>query len=235
MRTMIGAVGLAVVLCAAVVSNANAGVSVEVSVGGHHGFGPGVDCGFDDLDREDLIVINNNQVGFWVMLPSGRWVFQCRSMWFDSEWNEWRYGPWWHDYAVSYSCHCHDSFRQFCPFHGVQFHTYMHRHYPKYWNRTFSHRVIRVPDRHVRYADHRGPGRIAPARHPVTVIERTRIVTPAAKHSVERNGGLRKSAETRQPGVGAPATTRPQTMGKSDRGQNNNSGNRPTMRRQLGR
>ena len=74
-----------------------------------------------------------------------------------------------------------------------------------------------------------------PSNHPTTIVETTKIITPARTQSADRNGGLRKAAETRQSGVGAQVNPRPQSMGKSDRGQNQPSGNRTTMRRELGR
>jgi hypothetical protein len=242
MRTMIKVVSLSVVLVAAVLSNANACESVQVSVGGPAGYVSYSSSDYDDMDREDLIIINNNQVGFWVMLPSGRWVFRCRSMWYDNGWDEWHYGPWWDNYSISYNFN--EPFHFFHPYIGMWFHPFIYNHYPNYWERAYGHRSLPFRARlerdagHMRYEDRRDRNwtrSAAPGNHPTTIVETTRIITPDRTHFTDRDGGLRKAAETRQPGVGAQVNPRPQSMGRGDRGQSQPSGNRPAMRRELGR
>ena len=245
MRTFTKVVSLAVVLVAAVWSNADAGVSVRVSVGGPLVYGSYCSSDYDDMDREDLIVIDNNQVGFWVMLPSGRWVFRCRSMWYDNGWDEWHYGPWWDNYSISYNYS--DPFHFSCPYNGMWYHSFIYSHYPRYWERTYGHRALPFQARLERDAGHMRPGdrrvsnwtpSVVHNNHPTTIVETTRIITPARTQSADRDGGLRKAADTRQPGVGAQVNPRPQSMGnmgRGDRGQSQPSGNRPAMRRELGR
>jgi hypothetical protein len=244
MRTMIGAVSITAILFAAVWTNASAAVSVEVSVGS-----PGYvlynDRDYDDMDREDLIVIDNSQVGFWVMLPSGRWVFRCRSMWYDNVWDEWHYGPWWDNYSIAFAPNCSDAFHLFHPYHGSWYHSYMHNHYPRYWERNYGHRRLPFHDRLDRHAfnprfdnhgDRNMTSRMAPGNHPTKIIETTRIITPDRTHSPDRDGALRKS-DNRQPGVSAPApdNSRSRTMDNNSRPTNKPSSQRNNMRHELGR
>jgi hypothetical protein len=115
-----------------------AGHSVSVSLQVGSGY---ADCDDfeDDVDWDNMIVINNDRIGFWLMLPSGMWVFRCRDMHYDYAYDEWRYGPWWNDYTVSYGCHCHrHAPSAWCPHHGTRFHVYMRRHYPRYHDRYFT-------------------------------------------------------------------------------------------------
>jgi hypothetical protein len=245
MRTITNSVSLAVVLFAAVLSNANACGSVQVSVGGPAGYVSYNSNDYDDMDREDLVVIDNNQVGFWVMLPSGRWVFRCRSMWYDSGWDEWCYGPWWDNYSISFNYN--GPFHLFGHYNGVWYHSFMYNHYPRYWERTYGHRALPFRDRLERDAGHMRPEdrrdrnwtpSVVHSNRPNTIVETTRIITPARTQSADRDGGLRKAAEVRQPGMGAQVNPRPQSMGnmgRNDRGQSQPSGNRPAMRRELGR
>ena len=110
----------------------------------------------DDMDWDNVVIIDNTRIGFWVMLPSGRWVLRCRSMWWNSGLAEWSFGPWWYDYSIVYGTY-------FVPFHW-----YMHSYYPRWHNHYFSHRgghYIRRVDRHPVYRDNH-PGYKAPAvRH----------------------------------------------------------------------
>jgi hypothetical protein len=241
MRTMIVTGSLAAILFAASWSNADAGVSVEVSVGSP-GYVMHNNYNSDYMDREDLIVIDNSQVGFWVMLPSGRWVFRCRSMWYDSGWDEWHYGPWWDNYSIAFSADCDDGFHLFNPYHGMWYHSYMYDHYPRYWERTYGHRALPFRERlerdarHMRPEDRRdrnwAPRSMAPRNHPATIIETTRIITPGRTPFADRNGGLRKTDNRTQPTVGATSTPRQRVIENSGRPANNTSGNRNSIPRE---
>ena len=95
--------------------------------------------GYVDLepndDRDDLIMINESQIGFWSVLPDGRHILQCRTMWYDRNHDNWFYGPWYIDRSISY--HEYKKSRWF----NVGFHDYMRKHYPKYHEKRFeSHR-----------------------------------------------------------------------------------------------
>lgn len=242
MRTMmIGLVSLTTILSAAVGSNADACVSVELSVGTPVVHASYISRDYDNMDREDLIIINNNQVGFWVMLPSGRWVFRCRSMWYDSGWDEWCYGPWWDNYSISYDYN--GPFHLFGPSHGVWFHPYMQNHYPKYWERTYGNRAIQSHDRLGKqvgnprienHGDRNVTSRTVIVNHPTKVIETTRIVTSDRTNSAARDNGLRKT-DSRQPSVSAPDNSRPKSMGNNSRPVSKASSERNTMRHELGR
>jgi hypothetical protein len=248
MRTII-TVSVAAVLFAAVLSNAGSGVSVQVSVGGPAGYVSYSNCDWDNMDREDLIIVNDNMVGFWVMLPSGRWVFRCRSMWYNNGYDEWCYGPWWDNYSFTYSAM--GPFHLFGAHVGVWFHPYIYKHYPKYWRRAYANRELPFRERlarddgNFRFEDRRDHN-WSPGNHPIMTVETTRIVTPGRTHSADRDGGIR-SMENRQPNAGACNTSRPQSMGNGSHSQNQpscpqsmgngshsqnqSSCNRPSMRR----
>jgi hypothetical protein len=244
MRTMmIGLVGLTAMLSAAGWSKADAGVSVELSVGTPVLHGSYVISDYDDMDREDLIIIDNNQVGFWFMLPSGRWVFRCRSMWYDGGQDDWCYGPWWDNYSITFSYDFNNPFHFYHPYRGAWFHSYMHNNYPHYWERTYGHRAIQWHDRPDMHAGHPGfdghgdrhvTSRPAPANHPTRIIETTRIITPDRTSSAARDNGLRKM-DSRQPSLSAPANSRSRSMENNSRTVNRASSERTTMRRELGR
>lgn len=127
MRTMFGLAAVALIAVSASVVPAQAGVSVQFSVGAHSDY-----VGFNDLDYDmdwdNMMVVDNNRIGVWVMGPSGQWVFRCRNMWYDNSCDEWRYGPWWYDYYLSYNS-----------FNGTRFHIFMNHHYPRYHERYFYH------------------------------------------------------------------------------------------------
>lgn len=114
---------------------AQGGPSIEVSIGAGYST-----CDDEDMDWDNLIVVNNDQIGFWVLLPSGQWVFKFRRMWYNNSCNEWYYGPWAIDYTVSYGCHCHHGVHwRYCPYHATRFHHYMNRHYHRWHDAYFYH------------------------------------------------------------------------------------------------
>lgn len=94
MRRLI--VALAVVVAVFSASNAQVGLSVNINVNrpAHPPEGYVATCDDDDMFREDLVVINNTCVGFWVILPTGRRILHCRNMWYDRKAGDWYYGPW---------------------------------------------------------------------------------------------------------------------------------------------
>jgi hypothetical protein len=143
MRTMSGTIITAAIICAMGVGmTASAGACVQVSVGCNTNAqcNTNVECNTnydnyedDDVNCENLIVIDDNQVGYWVMLPSGRWVFRCRSMWFDAGLSDWRFGPWWNNVSISYGCQCHNHGGHwgYCPSHGVRYNHYFTTYFPR--------------------------------------------------------------------------------------------------------
>ena len=114
-------------------STANAGVAVSVEASAGY---PAPEYGYSDyantdVDWNNAFVINDNQIGMWVWLPVGRWVLRCCNIWYDSGWNEVRFGPWWYDYSVPYTYHYDNMYFNYCPFRTVRFHDYMNQHYPQ--------------------------------------------------------------------------------------------------------
>jgi hypothetical protein len=209
MRNLIGtavAVVLSMMLLPSCCSTANAGVSVSMSVGTSAGCqgcpGEGYvfeDCSDDGMDWDNVIILNDNQIGFWVLLENGNWALRCRSMWYNSGSYEWTFGPWWYDYSISYVCHCHDSYVSYsCPFHGVRFHNYMSIHYRDWHNRYFvySHdRYQPIVERRIivnrgRYFRHDEP---AVYRHPATIekVRPGRTVTPQRTTVITRERAIR--------------------------------------------
>jgi hypothetical protein len=129
----------AVVLSMALLPNcAKAGLTVSVSVGCPEGY-EYTDIDYDDaMDWDNVIILNDNQIGFWVLLSGNHWALRCRSMWYDSGSLEWTFGPWWYDNSISYGCRCGVGYVSYCcPFHGVRFHNYMSRNYQDWHNRYF--------------------------------------------------------------------------------------------------
>lgn len=133
MRNIFGT-ALVVVLSAVLLPNcagsANAGMTISVSINASSGCPDGYvydDCGGDDIDWDNVIILNDNLLGYWVLLPGGHWALRCRAMWYDSGSFEWTFGPWWYDYTVTYGS----------PINAVGFHVYMHRHYPAWHDRYF--------------------------------------------------------------------------------------------------
>lgn len=90
----------------------------------------------EDMVREDLEVIDD-MVGFWIQLPSGRYAFHYRRMWYCPQEDEWYYGPWCDDRGRSYR-------------HYPRFRDHMCHKYPKYYERRFHH--------HEKYKKHRDRG-----------------------------------------------------------------------------
>jgi hypothetical protein len=75
----------------------------------------------DDYEpREDLVVISPNIIGFWVKLPSGRFVLHYRSTWYDDKNCRMYYGPWKKDHNRAY--------HNYSRYDDV----YIVQHYPKY-------------------------------------------------------------------------------------------------------
>jgi hypothetical protein len=87
----------------------------------------------ENMNRPDLMVISPTQVGFWVQMPSGRYVLHCRAMRYDRDLGEWYYGPWHEDYNLNYNRYRHSSF------YNMPFNNYMQQRYPKYYDKRFRH------------------------------------------------------------------------------------------------
>ena len=215
MRKLFGtavAIGLSMVLLPSCCSTANAGVSVAVSVGASAGYGcPGEgyeyeDCNDDVMDWDNVIILNDNLIGFWVLLPGNHWALRCRSMCYNSGAFEWTYGPWWYDNSISYGCHCSEGYISYsCPFHGVRFHNYMSRNYRDWHNRYFVYNHDRYQprvERHIivnrgRYIRHDEPviyrshstERVQQCR-PVTT-QRTTVFTRETRQPVRIDDGNR--------------------------------------------
>lgn len=248
MRNMIGLLVVAAVLSAAGCSGARAGVSLSVSVGHTAVCEPCDDCGYYSdpcMHREDLIVINNDLVGFWIRLPTGRWVFRCRSMWYDGGLDEWHYSAWWDNFFVSYSCHCRDAFHGYCPFHGARFGFYMQRHYPRYWERHYRHHPGprgHKMEKHSVYGDGReraGSGtvrRAAPVNHPITIVEKVKPVDPGQNRPADRSMGARiDRSDNRGPAVSGRGEIRAKSVPAERRSGSGATVNRTGLRRELGR
>jgi hypothetical protein len=131
MRRLIVAVAIVFAVCST--GNAQVGLSVNINVNRPAQAPEGyvATCDDDDMFREDLFVINNTCVGFWVVLPTGGRVLHCRNMWYDRKTRDWYYGPWREDRTVTYVGYRHG------PYYNVRFHDYMHRTYPRYYERRF--------------------------------------------------------------------------------------------------
>jgi len=140
---------LAVVFAVCSTGNAEVGVSVNINVNSPAQAPEGyvATCADDDMFREDLFVINTTCVGFWVVLPTGGRVLHCRNMWYDRKGRDWYYGPWHEDRTVTYI-----SYRR-CPYYNVRFHDYMHRGYPRYYERRFHHEMMVREKRHEKFED----------------------------------------------------------------------------------
>jgi hypothetical protein len=105
----------------------NAGVSVSFSVGMPVGYST---CEDDpEMDNSSLIMLGDGRIGYWTMLPDGRWVMRCRSMWFNRGYEAWCYGPWMIDYSVGYD--------PYWSVHFVNFYDFIHVNYPRYYDRNF--------------------------------------------------------------------------------------------------
>lgn len=188
MRNLIGmSVLAAMMLIPGSASTAQAGASVSVSVG--LGVGTGYSTYYDaDMDWDNVLVLDDSRVGVWVMLPSGRWVFRIRNMWWNAEYEEWCFGPWYDDYSIVYNYHSNNHFFGNCGFHPVWFHMYMSSHYRPWHERHFYHQ----DGRYVRRIDNK--------RHePVRVTEfrreghneRPAVIVRESKPPVRIDGGNR--------------------------------------------
>jgi len=88
------------------------------------------------MNRSDLVVINPNQIGYWVQIPygtPGRYVLHCRTMRYDRDLGEWFYGPWYENYSMTL-----DRYRR-SSFYNKHFNDYMKERYPTYYNKRFRH------------------------------------------------------------------------------------------------
>lgn len=109
-------------LCSVIVGQVN--VSIDVNLGNQKQEevvvvpqGYVMEC----EDREDLIVISPDLIGFWVRLPSGRFVLHCRSVWYNSKTDILYYGPWREDRHMIYR----GKYTRYDD-------NYVYGHYPKY-------------------------------------------------------------------------------------------------------
>lgn len=145
MRRLI--VALAIVLAAFSAGNAQIGLSVNINVNRSAQAPEGyiATCDDDDMFREDLCVINNTCVGFWVVLPTGVHVLHCRNMWYDRQTRDRYYGPWHEDRTVSFARYSRG------PYYNVRFHDYMHRTYPRYYERRFRPVLTERENRHEKF------------------------------------------------------------------------------------
>jgi hypothetical protein len=229
MRKLFGtavAVALSMVLFPNCAGTANASVAVSVSIGASAGCpGEGYayeDCDDDVMDWDDAIILNDNLIGFWVLLPGGQWALRCRSMWYNSGSYEWTFGPWWYDNSISYTCCCHDGYVSYaCPFHGARFHTYMISHYPTWHQRYFVYGHDRYQprvERHIivnrgRYYRHDEPAiyRTNPVHQsrPAT-IQSTTVITRGREIDRPMRGDDYRSRENVH--QSCPATTQRTTV-----------------------
>jgi hypothetical protein len=194
MRNLIGmSVLAAMMLIPGSASTAQAGASVSVSVG----LGTGYSTYYDaDMDWDNVLVLDDSRIGFWVMLPSGRWVLRIRNMWWNAAYEEWCFGPWYYDYSIVYNYHSHNHFFGNCGFHPVWFHMYMSNHYRPWHERHFYHQN----GRYVRRIDNRrNAPTIVRQREPARVTEvrkersnsRPAVIVRESKPPVRIDGGNR--------------------------------------------
>ncbi|MBN1128761.1 MAG: hypothetical protein JXA71_07230 [Chitinispirillaceae bacterium] len=221
----------AIMLIPGCASTARAGASVSVSVNVGTPFSAWYDS---DLDWDNAIVIDNSRIGFWVMLPSGRWVLRCRSMWWNTAYDDWCFGPWYYDYSIAYCNHCYGNY----PFPVVRFHVYMHRYYRPWHTRHFTHHS----GRYVRHTAvrHHEPARVRQVRRgrtyeqpavivkktkqPARSIQKTAVIVKESKPSVRNDGGTRDTRINNSRGSAGdkqPAMTR---SSSSSRTSGNRSG-----------
>jgi hypothetical protein len=207
MRNMLGtavAVALSMMVLPNCCSTANADMSLAVSVGASAGYPENdydyEDCDDEAMDWDNAIILNDNLIGFWVLLPSGTWALRCRSMCYNSGTLEWAFGPWWYDNSISYGCHCQSGYTSYyCPFHSVRFHTYMNRNYRNWHKRYFAYSHNRYQPRIER---HIVVNRGRYVRHEQPVISRTHSVerTPQCHTATtERSVTITRERDARQP------------------------------------
>ena len=234
MRKLFGtavAVAMSMAFLPTFCSTANAEMAVSVSIGASAGCpGDGYvyeDCDEDVMDWDNAIILNDNLIGFWVLLPGGQWALRCRSMWYNSGSYEWTFGPWWYDNSISYDCHCHDGYVSYaCPFHGARFHTYMISHYPVWHSRYFVYSHDRYQPRverqiivnRGRYYRHDEPAiyRTHPVQqsHPAT-IQSTTVIT--RNREIDRPVRIDNSRSNGSVHQSCPATTQRTTVITRDR------------------
>jgi hypothetical protein len=214
MRSMIvTTLSLGALLVGGIATDVQAGASVQISIGTQRDW-PEFEYFEADVDDENLIVISDNEVGYWVMLPSGRWVMRTRRLWFDNGCSEWRFGPWSFNYSVNYGCQCNGPFHGYCPFHGERYRSYVVTHYPHrnyyregrgcdrpaYYDRpdcrnTRSVCVLPPPPLPLPPPFGINPLRRAPEHHQTSVTRTTRIETMPSRQ-VTRSAPARQSAPT---------------------------------------
>jgi hypothetical protein len=226
-------------------------MTVSVSVGASAGYGcPGegyeysdIDCDEDVMDWDNVIILNDNLIGFWVVLPGGTWALRCRSMWYNSGSYEWTFGPWWYDNSISYGCHCSGGYTSYyCPFHSVRFHHYMSRSYNNWHSRYFVYNHDRYQprvERHIivnrgRYVRHDEPAIYRQHSIGRTHIEQNRQCRPVAderailiNHESNRSIEIDKGKRTDKIGNGNKDNSRQSevTRTRSVKIDNGNRGN----------
>jgi len=221
--TAVAAAGLSMMVLPNCCSTANAGVAVSIDASA--GYPATAEYGYSnyanaDVDWDNAFVINDNRIGMWVWLPVGGWVLRCCNIWYDSGWNEVRFGPWWYDYSTPYTYHYDNVYYNNCPFRTVRFHNYMNQHYSNWHNRNFVFSNNRYQPRTERqiivnresYSTHTTPvmnrhveqQRVPACNERTTVItrhedqqrapacsERTTVITRETKQPVRIDGGNR--------------------------------------------
>ena len=216
MRNFLGtavAVVLSMVFFPNCAGTANAGLAVSVSIGASAGCPDGYvyedcnDCYDDVMDWDNVIILNDNLLGYWVLLPGNHWALRCRSMWYNSGTLEWTFGPWWYDYSVVYGS----------PLPGVRFHIYMASHYPIWHNRYFvfsNTRYVPITERRIiinrgRYYRHDEPAiyRTRPVQHssPAT-IRSTTVIT--RERNIDRPARIDNKRGPESVHQSCPVTTR---------------------------
>jgi hypothetical protein len=217
MRNLIGmSVLAAMMLIPNCATTAQAGASVSVSVG----FGVRyANFYYEDIDWDNVYVIDNSRIGIWIMLPDGRWVLRCRSMWWNSDYDDWCFGPWYYDYSIAYG-----NFYAWQPYHAIRFHVYMHQHYRPWHARYFNHHNGRYIRRHdVRHNGGHDAYRHNARRNAPVV---TRQHEPARVTEVRRDGHNERTTvivrEKKQP-VRIDGGNRPERIEKRQPAQVNNS------------
>jgi hypothetical protein len=200
MRNLIGLTALvSMMLIPGSPTTAQAGASVSLSVGFGSGYGT---CYDDDVDWDNALVLDDSRIGVWVMLPSGRWVLRIRSMWWNAEYDEWAFGPWYYDYNIAYNHHSRDHFFRNCGFNAVGFHFYMSQNYRPWHERHYYSNNGRYTRRYSSYEAYHQERYKGPAvRHQEPVVvrevrpsrgsERTTVIVRENKQPVRIDGGNR--------------------------------------------
>jgi hypothetical protein len=249
MRNLIGMSVLAsLLLVPGSVTTAQAGASVSVSFNVGTPFSAWCD---DDLDWDNAIMIDNSRVGFWVMLPSGRWVLRCRSMWWNASYDDWCFGPWYYDYSIAYCNDCRYHFHGHYSFPVVMFHNYMYQHCRPWYTRHFTnHNGRYVRNTIVR---HREPVRVHEVTRertnnrqsvivrervqPSRTVERKTVIVKESRPEVRANGGTRDTrvTATRSSSNKQPAVTRSSSSARESGSRNKSVTKTETRRNTRGR